>query len=142
MPACLLLSSQKTHLGSPTSVRSSLPPRVLEYLLLLLLPRVGLHGALSPAFFAPLSCHLLGLLLCWAADGPVYLAEDVGFDRWKMSAIALGLQLSIAAPSLTIHTVRAQDMQPLDPPAARAPAQRCDVLQALARHEPLALLAV
>jgi ABC-type molybdate transport system permease subunit len=81
MPACFLLFPQK-HLSTAfTIVPLSFPPRVLEYLLLLLLPWVGLHGALSPAFLAPLSCHLLGLLLGWAADGPVYLAEDVGFDR-------------------------------------------------------------
>jgi hypothetical protein len=42
----------------------------------------------------------------------------------------------------TIHTVWAQYVRPLHPSTCRALVQRCDVLEAFASHEPLALLAV
>jgi hypothetical protein len=64
----------------PQTCRSSLPSRVLEDLICLLFPRVGLHGALPPNFVAFLTQHLLRLLRGGSADCPVELAEDVGFD--------------------------------------------------------------
>jgi hypothetical protein len=42
----------------------------------------------------------------------------------------------------TVYAVRAQKVCTLGPPARRALVQRCDILQTLAGHEPLPLLAV
>jgi len=53
---------------------------MLEYLLLLLFPRIRLHGALSSSFLTPLTRHLLSLLGGRSANGPVNLAEYVGLD--------------------------------------------------------------
>jgi hypothetical protein len=59
---------------------------VLEDLIRLLFPRVGLHGALPPDLVALLALHLLDLLRGRPTDSPVDLGEDVGFDGWQVLA--------------------------------------------------------
>lgn len=61
-------------------IASFLPPGVLEYLLLLLFPAVGLHGKLPSLGLSSVAAHLLRLLGGRSANGPVELAENVGFD--------------------------------------------------------------
>lgn len=57
------------------------PACVLEDLLLLLYPRIGLHGAGLFPQCALVAGQLLALLPGRPPDGPVDLAEDVRLDR-------------------------------------------------------------
>jgi hypothetical protein len=109
-----MASALPQHPPTTINMHSSRPPRllnfvlglfrtcprplcVLEYLLRLLLAWIGFHGSLSPGLVATLAGHLLSLLLGWAADGPVYLAEDVGFDRCDMSQHTATGEMHLAA---------------------------------------------
>jgi len=53
-----------------------------------------------------------------------------------------GAACRLACSGRTIHTVGTQNVHALHSPASRAPVERGDVLEGLAGHEALALLAV
>jgi hypothetical protein len=107
LPHCWIVmhlpSTSPVCLCSSVITLSTPPPCMLQNCVCLLLPWIGLHGAHSPLFLAPLAAMLLGLLVGWSADGPVDLAEDVGFDGWG------GLALPPHPTTCATHHPRSTD---------------------------------
>lgn len=78
---------------------STPPASMFEYLLLLLFPRVGFHGAPSSRILASLACHLLGLFGGRPADGPVPLSEEIGLDGCRLCQLNVLWRLGYNPPS-------------------------------------------